>query len=333
MYLPAGIIIGYATILSALLTLIRLYFKKYRNNARFVFHFMGSLLCGTFIFVMGGWADISFYLKLVFAALFLAVFIFTVRKRSRLGNSGKTGRIGKWYYVFFKLIFTGIMAFLVLMYFQGRTFPGKAVNLQFPFRTGAYFVLQGGANRVVNPAHRNYSITRYGYSMDISKLYPFGNRAKGIMPLDVKDYAIFGDTVLSPCDGTIIGVEDTVHTNMPGNYNIRYVHGNHVIIQAKGYRVFLAHFIKNSIFVKVGDRVKTGKPIGLAGNSGFSAEPHLHITVIKGYDTNEEEYKADDHNKVESRPNDRYDDYRYTGTSVPFTFNGQFYIINDIISK
>src|ERR1019366_6501673 len=132
MHLPAGAIIGYATIIAALLTLTRLYFKKYRNNGQFVFHFIGSLLCAIFIFVIGGWADISFYLKWAFAALYLAVFIFTVQKRNRSGNGGKG--IGKWYYVLFRLTFTGIMAFLLYMYFEGRSFPGKAVNLQFPFR-------------------------------------------------------------------------------------------------------------------------------------------------------------------------------------------------------
>ena len=331
MHFPSGIIIGYATILAALLTLARLYFKKYRNNAQFVFHFIGSLVCAVLIFVIGGWAYLSFYLKWVFAVLYIIVFILTVQKRNRSGAGGKG--IGSWRYVFFRVLFTAAITFLVFGYFEGANFPGKAVDLKFPFRTGKYYVMQGGANRVVNPAHRNYSVNQYGFAMDISKLYSFDNRADGIMPSNVKDYAIYGDTVLSPCDGKIILMVDTVHTNLPGYFNIRNVHGNHVIIQAKGYRVFLAHFIKKHIFVKEGESVKAGQPIGLAGNSGFSAEPHLHVNVLKDYDLNPDEYKLDDKNKDANRPNHNYDDYRYSGKSTPFTFDGEYYIMNDIISR
>jgi len=35
----------------------------------------------------------------------------------------------------------------------------------------------------------------------------------------------------------------------------------------------------HKVFVKEGDKVITGQPLGLAGNSGFSLEPHLHIQV------------------------------------------------------
>ncbi len=331
MHLPSGIIIGYATIIAALLTLVRLYFKKYRNNAQFVFHFIGSLACAILIFLIGGWAYLSFYLKWAFAAFYIAVFIFTVQKRNHSGAGGKG--IGSWQYILFRSLFTAAIIFLVFGYFKGNDFSGKAVDLKFPFRKGKYYVMQGGANRVVNPAHRNYSVDQYGYAMDISKLYSFENRADGIMPSNVKDYAIYGDTVLSPSDGKVILVMDTVHTNIPGYFNIRNVHGNHVIIQAKGYRVFLAHFIKKHVFVKEGQVIKAGQPIGIAGNSGFSAEPHLHINVLKDYDLNPDEYKSDDKNKETTRPNHTYDDYRYTGTSSPFTFDGEYYIMNDIISR
>ena len=331
MHLPAGLIIGYATILASLLTLIRLYFKKYRNNGQFVFHFAGSLVCAIFIFLMGGWAYISFYLRWLFAALYLVIFILTVQKRSRAGGGSKG--IGKWYYVVFRLVFTTIITILIFQYFDGRNFPGKAVDLKFPFKSGNYYVMQGGSNRVVNLAHRNFSRKQYGFAMDISKLYGFENRANGIMPTHLDDYAIYADTVLSPCDGKVILVCDTVHTNIPGDYNIRYVHGNHIIIQCKGYRVFMAHFIKNRIFVKEGMHIKAGQPLGLAGNSGFSAEPHLHINVLKEYDMNPTEYNADSTYKNNKKANRYYEDYRYTGTSSPFTFNDEFYIINDIISR
>ena len=45
------------------------------------------------------------------------------------------------------------------------------------------------------------------------------------------------------------------------------------------------HFKKNGVLVKDGDSVRAGQPIGLSGNTGYSAFPHLHFEV-HGYDAN-----------------------------------------------
>jgi len=331
MHLPVALIFGPLTAIVALAILIRLYFKKYINNQQFVFHFFGSLICTVFVFFMGQWAFISFYFRWIFALLYITVFILTIIKRSK--NKGGKGGLGSPFYIVGRLVFTFLIGFIVFTYFCARNYDGQAIKLKFPFRTGKYYVMQGGANRVSNPAHRNYSISKYGFAMDISKLYGTGNRAKGIMPEKLTDYAIYGDSVISPCSGKIMLVCDTVHNNPPGSFNIKNVHGNHIIIQCKGYRVFLAHFIKGHIFVKEGDFVKTGDVLGLAGNSGFSAEPHLHLNVFTDYDT--EQYD-EDVNKSESHKRKRdfiYDDFRYSGISTPFTLDGNFYIMNDIIEK
>jgi hypothetical protein len=325
-----AIIFAVLTLLLSISTILRLYFRFYRNNAQFIFHIIGSLLAVAFLFFIGSWAFISFYLRWVFLAIYLAVFVLVIRKHHKLKHlSG----LGKWYYILFRLIFTLVLGTVLYFYISARNYQEEAVSLHFPFRHGNFYVMQGGANRLSNPAHRNFSRIKYGFAMDISKLYPSGNRAKGIMPMDVNKYAIFGDTIISPCTGRIIRVVDTVHTNLPGRYNINNIHGNHIIIQCKGYRVFLAHFIKGEIFVKEGDWVVAGNQLGLAGNSGFSAEPHLHINVLKDYDT----IPYDEARKLENRSkkagNVIYDDFRYSGTSFPFKLDGHFYIINDIIKR
>jgi len=43
------------------------------------------------------------------------------------------------------------------------------------------------------------------------------------------------------------------------------------------------HLQKNGVFVNPGDSVQAGQPIGLSGNTGYSAFPHLHFEV-QGYD-------------------------------------------------
>jgi murein DD-endopeptidase MepM/ murein hydrolase activator NlpD len=69
-----------------------------------------------------------------------------------------------------------------------------------------------------------------------------------------------------------IGSRDAVH---PG--------GNHVVID-HGNREFslLAHMQPRSLRVKVGTHVKRGQLLGLAGNSGNTSEPHLHVHLMNG---------------------------------------------------
>jgi len=331
MYLPMAVIAACATLFFSLVILLRLVFKKYRNNYQFVFHFFGSLASATFVFLAGGWAYISFWLRWVFLVLYLAGCVYMFIKRSR-ATAGKKG-IGKWYYIVPRLAFTLVMCLAVFAFLSGRFYQGKAVDLKFPFKKGSYYIMQGGASRLTNPAHRNFSLSKYGFAMDISKLYQSGNRADGISPTHVEDYAIYGDTVFSPCAGKILLVRDSINNNKPGHTNTRFVHGNHIIIQCKGYRVFMAHFIKNKILVAEGQVVSEGTPLGLVGNSGFSAEPHLHLCVYKEYDT----HPYSEHDTINARNerhiNPAYDDYRYSGVSSPFTLDGNFYMMNDIIKK
>jgi len=60
--------------------------------------------------------------------------------------------------------------------------------------------------------------------------------------------------------------------------------GNFVIIKhSDGSSAWYWHLKKDGVFVNIGDTVTTGQPIGLSGNTGYSAFPHLHFEV-QGYD-------------------------------------------------
>ena len=62
--------------------------------------------------------------------------------------------------------------------------------------------------------------------------------------------------------------------------------GNYVTIKHDdGSVAHYWHLQKDGILVNIGDSVKAGQPIGLSGNSGYSAFPHLHFEV-QGYDGN-----------------------------------------------
>ncbi len=103
--------------------------------------------------------------------------------------------------------------------------------------------------------------------------------------------------VYAPCNGIIVSVINNENDNF---YPHTGKKANTVIIKHKsGLFVNLVHFKKNSVVVKVGDRVKKGAFIGLTGNSGFSKSPHLHLMVtdkrgmsIPAYFTNVGVFKA-----------------------------------------
>ena len=60
--------------------------------------------------------------------------------------------------------------------------------------------------------------------------------------------------------------------------------GNYVSVRhADGSVAWYWHLQKNGVLVNIGDTIKTSQPIGLSGNTGYSAFPHLHFEV-QGYD-------------------------------------------------
>jgi len=62
--------------------------------------------------------------------------------------------------------------------------------------------------------------------------------------------------------------------------------GNYISIQhADGSVAHYWHLKKNGVLVNVGDSIKAGQLIGMSGNTGYSAFPHLHFEVV-GYDVN-----------------------------------------------
>ena len=85
--------------------------------------------------------------------------------------------------------------------------------------------------------------------------------------------------VFAALDGTVMMVEDGMRDDnliTRGAYT-----DNHVVIHHGGrqYTVY-GHLRKNSIPVKLGERIAAGTQLGLTGSSGNSSWPHLHFTSI-----------------------------------------------------
>ena len=94
------------------------------------------------------------------------------------------------------------------------------------------------------------------------------------------DYYAFGKPVLSPVEGQVVAVVNSLPDNPPGQADRENNWGNYVLIYDKrGFYVLLCHFKQNSIKVKAGDYVVKGTLLGLCGNSGYSPQPHIHVHV------------------------------------------------------
>ena len=167
---------------------------------------------------------------------------------------------------------------------QGRELKKNSsiIALDFPLKHGKFWIMQGGSNTTMNPFHGGFSWKKYGYAIDISKI-PFRgslSRIKGnnLFSKVPSDYAIFGDTVFSPCTGTIMVASDSLPDQNCGQLWYKPVHGNHIFIKHQGkYKILLAHLKQGSLMVKKGDKVVAGQPIALQGNTGWTIEPHVHI--------------------------------------------------------
>lgn len=80
-------------------------------------------------------------------------------------------------------------------------------------------------------------------------------------------------------DGVVIGArKDSDKGGLkPGNLS----DGNYITIQhTDGSVAYYWHLLKDGILVNIGDTITKGQVIGLSGNTGYSAFPHLHFEVV-----------------------------------------------------
>lgn len=113
------------------------------------------------------------------------------------------------------------------------------------------------------------------------------NRIVDGAPDLLSSYPYFGATVYSASKGRVVGVVDgipeTPAGSFPKNIGAAEAGGNHVVVDmGHGRFAFYAHLQPGSIMVRKGQRVQTGQPLGLLGNSGNSDAPHLHFHVMDG---------------------------------------------------
>lgn len=202
--------------------------------------------------------------------------------------------------------FVCVMQTIALYYsYKGSGQILEAVELEFPLKGGAYYIVQGGNDPLINHHHE---VNAQKYAIDIVKLNPLGLRCNAFYASDLDDYNIFGSTVYAPCDGHVLRLEDG-HDDLPINrMDEDHPAGNFLAIKIGDSNriVVLAHLMKNTVLVKEGDFVIRGQPLSKVGNSGNTSEPHLHMHIVETTS----------------------DDLLFNELGIPMTFDGQFLIRN-----
>lgn len=198
---------------------------------------------------------------------------------------------------------------------QARHIPAPPINLTLPLHQGPIYVASGGSRTIANPhlkvdtpESRKWRGQRWG--LDLVQLCPWGNRASGLFPSALDQYAIFGAPVYAPCSGTVEATEKTRPDLAPPKRDTARKAGNYVLLRCgRDAHVLLAHLKHESVQVQPGDSVSTATRLGQVGNSGNSWEPHLHISA-------QDSVGASSFLNADPRP---------------MTFDGRFPIRNDLL--
>jgi hypothetical protein len=250
-----------------------------------------------FISVIGRWDFLSVALAMLLPAIFIAfVALSFLRMRNRPWNSAPSAMRAHGLTAAMAVFFLALTARAL----SGYGYQDSAVELDFPFDAGTYYIGQGGSATSINS---HYADQSQRFALDIVALNGVGARASGLMPKDLTKYVIYDHEVKSPCTGVAIATHDGIDDNRISETNTQDPAGNHIILACGTARILLAHFRKGSIKVAGGEIVTQGETLGRVGNSGNSSEPHLHMHAYLGGTL----------------------DYA-TGEGVPMTFGGRFLV-------
>jgi Peptidase family M23 len=101
-----------------------------------------------------------------------------------------------------------------------------------------------------------------------------------------ESYFCYDKLIYSVAAGDVVDASDGMPDNVPHSgknavtVDFQNAAGNHAVIEIAPHRfVLYAHIRPGTLQVKKGDHVSVGQIIGHVGNTGSSAEPHLHMHI------------------------------------------------------
>ncbi|MHA6762317.1 M23 family metallopeptidase [Streptacidiphilus sp. PAMC 29251] len=156
--------------------------------------------------------------------------------------------------------------------------------LGFPLRGGCFTFTEAGGpavNRYAQESLTPGASRHRRYAMDLVQLGDGpqwrGRRALGLAPAGNQRYAIFGQPVLSPCDGVVVAAVDGLPDHDPYAPAVDHPEGNHIAIDTGRALVVLSWLRQDSVRVRRGQHLTVGTPIAAVGDSGDGSEPALHL--------------------------------------------------------
>lgn len=165
----------------------------------------------------------------------------------------------------------------------GYLFPGHVSDL-----AGGEF--WAGQSAVHAPAGGGVQL--FAYDMDVVGYDPTSDQLSVLAPGGSwnknEDYRIWGKHILAVADGTVHSWADDQPTNPNPPADLSPpgpVEGNHFYIQHGSDLILYAHLQPGSLnpmLLEPKKPVAAGEFLGLAGNSGNSSRPHLHLHAIRG---------------------------------------------------
>ncbi|MEO7578765.1 MAG: peptidoglycan DD-metalloendopeptidase family protein [Massilia sp.] len=162
-------------------------------------------------------------------------------------------------------------------------FPAKARD----FRIGEYWSGRGESHASAGDGSQLFAYDMGVVAFDAnsskwSELLPGTDGSRN------EHYRIWGKPVYAMADGSVLAFKN----DMPANTRMGLqrptpdpVEGNHFWLQHGDEAVLYAHMQAGSLnpdLASIGAPVKRGDLLGLAGNSGNSTNPHLHVHAIEG---------------------------------------------------
>lgn len=259
---------------------------KTENKSQLLVKTLASFLFIYTLYLFNNWAFSSYYLRYLLFLLFLLVAFHSWWKswhqpwRSPLD-------IRQWAPVFGGILLMTLCGMILVNITGAGEVPEDAVEVEFPFRNGIFYMSQAGSSPGMNGhmavGMENSVFRGQTWALDIVQLNRFGARAGGIYPDDPEHYFIFGTPVYSPCDGMVNSIENDLPDLNPPERDRENLAGNYVQIKCdSGFYIILAHLKQGSLEVTEGDILSVDSFLGLIGNSGNTTEPHLHIHAQTG---------------------------------------------------
>lgn len=285
----------FVTIILPLVTIALLWRRSRQPLAGWLATLLLSAGLTGFSVLAAPWGWFGVPLRFVIALLFATALVMSVRRPPQ-PDAAPTSPFRILLMVLIGLFFGATAVGVLAAY----SVPAGAVDVGFPLTGGTYIVGQGGSGPAANYHAQD---AKQRYAVDVMKLNHAGMRARGLYPDDAKAYEIFGQPVVSPCDGTVIAAIDAFPDASRISLDTKNPTGNHVIVRCGDVDITLAHFQRGSVAGRAGARVTRGAPLGRAGNSGNSTEPHLHVHAERN------------------------------GAGVPLLFDGRWLVRNTIIRK